>query len=299
MSPRSNVDRKLVLLDVEGADLSAVLAAAAAALAEREGIDAKTVEEALRTEAAQGAAIAVGAGVAIPHARIDIADPLVLIVRTRNPMPLQGPDGVPVDLFFVALAPADRPHEHLTMLSHIARLVRSRILLDGLRRCASTEEALSLLEAAEQRNESAAELRQPATATGSQQMVAPAPGQATAATSSEIVLIEITGERAVDRVLVDLADADLAEAIVVDGQPVRELMANELPLFAGFRDLFGDPAGTRVFFVIVPSDRTGEVLDLVRRGCEQSGCERARVAVMPVRHQWQWKRPEQAASKGH
>jgi mannitol/fructose-specific phosphotransferase system IIA component (Ntr-type) len=279
----SYFDRHLVLLDIPGADLHTVLAAAAAALAVHEGLDRVAVEDALHQAAAEGASVTVGAGVAIPHARFAIAAPRVVVVRTRGPIPLRGADNQPVDLFFVTLAPHEQPREHLLLLAHIARLMHSRLLLDSLRRATTADEVVALIEAAELRHHLTTE----------NAIVAAAP------IVRELVLIEIVGERAVDRLLVDLADAGFADAVAVDGQPVRDLMASELPLFAGFRDLLGDPAGTRIFLVTVPADRTEHILELVRNSCEQSGCPSARVAVMPLRHYWRWTLAEPSRSKGH
>lgn len=283
MNADAYFDPNLVLLDVRASDLQAVLSAAAAALAAHEGLDRVAVENALRAAATQGASVAVGAGVAIPHARFAIAAPRVVVVRTPVPIPLAGSDDQPVDLFFVTLAPHDQPREHLLLLAHIARLMHSRLLLDGLRTVSSADQVISLLEAAELRHDLATESAIVAAA----QVI------------RELVLIEMVGESAVDRLLVDLADAGFSDAVAVDGQPVRDLMASELPLFAGFRDLFGDPAGTRIFLVTVSADRTEQLLDLIRNSCEQSACPSARVAVMPLRHYWRWKLAEPSRAKGH
>jgi mannitol/fructose-specific phosphotransferase system IIA component (Ntr-type) len=279
----SYFDRHLVLLDIPGADLHAVLAAAAASFAVHEGYDRQAVEDALHQAATEGASVTIGAGVAIPHARFPIAAPRVVVVRTREPIALRGADNQPVDLFFVTLAPHDQPREHLLLLAHVARLMHSRLLLDSLRSATTADEVIALIEAAELRHQLTTE----------NVLVAAAP------VVRELVVVEMVGERAVDRLLVDLADAGLADAVAVDGQPVRDLMASELPLFAGFRDLFGDPAGTRIFLVTVPADRTEHILELVKNSCEQSGCPSARVAVMPLRHYWEWKQAEPAGSKGH
>src|SRR5471032_2886879 len=59
----------------------------------------------------------VGHGIAIPHARIgDIAEPIVLFIRTRSPIVFNSPDHIPVSFLLVILVPEHATEEHLQIL---------------------------------------------------------------------------------------------------------------------------------------------------------------------------------------
>ena len=71
----------------------------------------------------QQVSTAIGHGVAVPHAYLDVLDePVVLLVRLARPLQLGAPDGVPTRFLFLMLGPEGRTAEHLDMLTQIARL---------------------------------------------------------------------------------------------------------------------------------------------------------------------------------
>jgi len=66
----------------------------------------------------------VGHGVAIPHAYTDgVQRLLAAFYRTREPVAFDGPDGEPVDMFFVMLGPRDSRREHIRLLARLSRLL--------------------------------------------------------------------------------------------------------------------------------------------------------------------------------
>ena len=66
----------------------------------------------------------VGHGVAIPHAYTDgVARLMAAFYRTRSAIPFDGPDGEPVDMFFVMLGPRDSRREHIRLLARLSRLL--------------------------------------------------------------------------------------------------------------------------------------------------------------------------------
>jgi PTS system nitrogen regulatory IIA component len=282
MLTTSCFDAPLILLDAPGGAIDLALGAAARRAAEHLGLDPSVVESALVREAAQGSAVAVGAGVALPHAALEGIDrPVVVVLRTVAPVDIEPPDGVPIDLLLVALAPRGQAKLHLDLLAHVARLVRSDVLLEGLREARTPADALTLLEATEGRYRASA-----------QEPVAPAE------TEHALVYIEVMGERAVDRLLVDLVEDGFDQAVVADARRLRDVMADQLPIFASFRTLFDDPGGCRVFFVQCPAAQASGVIRTVRNACEQGQGEQARVVVLPVRSHWTWE-PPKAAGRGH
>jgi PTS system nitrogen regulatory IIA component len=86
----------------------------------------------------QAASTALGAGVAIPHARIDGIDQRVtLLIRTRWAIDFRAPDHKPVTLFYVILVPRDGdPQDHLDFLARVSAAlgdvgIRRRLAMAG------------------------------------------------------------------------------------------------------------------------------------------------------------------------
>jgi hypothetical protein len=118
----------------------------------------------------------------------------------------------------------------------------------------------------------------------------------------ELILVSISGERAVDALLIDLVDQGLGDACVLDAQSLREAAAREVPLFAGFRDLFGDPGGRRMLIVQTPAAGANTVLEAVQRVCDECDARDALVSVIPVQARWILSRgpkDEPAGGGGH
>jgi PTS system nitrogen regulatory IIA component len=87
-------------------------------------IDIAMVEEGLaRREELQSTG--VGAGVAIPHAKLDALDRIVgaLLVCT-DPIGFDAIDGAPVSILFAVLGPVKAPGEHIKTLARVSRLLR-------------------------------------------------------------------------------------------------------------------------------------------------------------------------------
>lgn len=65
---------------------------------------------------------ALGEGVAIPHCRINCSRIVGAFVKLAQPIDYDAPDGDPVDLLFVLVAPPDEPSAHLEVLAMLARV---------------------------------------------------------------------------------------------------------------------------------------------------------------------------------
>ena len=78
---------------------------------------------------------AVGAGVAIPHCRLDVCTaPIAALLRLEAPVDFDAPDREPVDLLFVLVVPGEAHEEHLQLLASAARALnepRYRTALRG------------------------------------------------------------------------------------------------------------------------------------------------------------------------
>jgi PTS system nitrogen regulatory IIA component len=81
----------------------------------------------------------VGAGIAIPHARIaNVEGPFGLLARLRKPIEFQAIDAQPVDIVFLLLLPATPVGEQLTALAAVARKLRDPTTVRNLRRASDS-----------------------------------------------------------------------------------------------------------------------------------------------------------------
>ena len=83
----------------------------------------------------------VGAGVAIPHARLpDLQRPYGLLAKLKQPIEFDAIDGQAVDILFVLLLPANAESGQLCALALIARTLRASETLGRLRRAKDASE---------------------------------------------------------------------------------------------------------------------------------------------------------------
>lgn len=103
------------------------------------GLDADTICEALQERERLGST-GLGAGVAIPHARLDSLDRIYgLFTTLESPIAFDAADNLPVDLVFTLLAPEDAGAEHLRTLAKVSRLLRDGGTCEKLRGCTSED----------------------------------------------------------------------------------------------------------------------------------------------------------------
>ena len=95
----------------------------------------------------------VGAGIAIPHARLDgLARMIGLFARLERPVDWRSVDGKPVDLVFLLLSPSGSDSEHLSALALVTRRLRTPNVAAHLRATTTaTELRDALLDVPEQR----------------------------------------------------------------------------------------------------------------------------------------------------
>jgi len=98
-----------------------------------EGADADAVFAALMARERLGST-AVGAGVAIPHCRLEGCDePVAAIVRLAAPVDFDAPDGEAVDLLFLLVVPGEAHETHLELLASAARALNDPAYRAALR----------------------------------------------------------------------------------------------------------------------------------------------------------------------
>jgi PTS system nitrogen regulatory IIA component len=114
------------------------------AAAEALGIAPNRVLEALLEREALGST-GLGAGVAVPHARLQgISRVTAVFVRLDTPVAYGAVDDRPVDLLFALFAPPRDGAEHLRALAAVSRALRSSEMREQLRQ-AHTPDAIRAL----------------------------------------------------------------------------------------------------------------------------------------------------------
>ena len=75
----------------------------------------------------------LGQGIAIPHGRIKgLKEAVGAMIRMREPIPFDAPDGQPVSLIFVLLVPERATDLHLQILSELAQMFSDQAFRDQL-----------------------------------------------------------------------------------------------------------------------------------------------------------------------
>ncbi|MCJ7598515.1 MAG: PTS IIA-like nitrogen regulatory protein PtsN [Methyloceanibacter sp.] len=76
----------------------------------------------------------LGQGTAIPHCRLaDLKRIVGIFARLAEPIDFDSPDGAPVDLVFLLLAPEGAGADHLKALARVSRLLRENQATEKLR----------------------------------------------------------------------------------------------------------------------------------------------------------------------
>jgi len=75
----------------------------------------------------------LGHGVAVPHGRIKgLKTPIAALVRLKEGIPFESPDGMPVNLLIFLLMPDNVTQQHLEILSEIAEMLSSESFREEL-----------------------------------------------------------------------------------------------------------------------------------------------------------------------
>lgn len=96
------------------------------------GLDRDAVLESFEEREALGST-GFGRGVAIPHARSEkVSRPKVVLLRLEAPVDFDAADGMPVDIVFGLISPANAGATHLHALAAISRMVRDEAMHEAL-----------------------------------------------------------------------------------------------------------------------------------------------------------------------
>jgi nitrogen PTS system EIIA component len=135
-----------VLLDVRPRDKTQLINEIARSLGRLvPGLTPEAVLSALSAREQLGST-GLGAGFALPHARIEGLGTYVgLFVRLAKPIDFEAIDGKPVTLMFVLLIPFETTIPHVAALAAISRKFRDADLVTSLRKVKTQVEAYSFL----------------------------------------------------------------------------------------------------------------------------------------------------------
>ena len=122
-------------------------------LAERQlGLQGRDVAKRLADREKLGST-GFGAGVALPHGKIDGLDRVVgLFAKVAQPIEFTAIDGLPVDLVFLLLSPTEAGVEHLKALARVSRRMRDRAFVAKLRGAGSADALYALFAGGEPRD---------------------------------------------------------------------------------------------------------------------------------------------------
>lgn len=111
------------------------------------GLDAGSVATALAEREKLGST-GFGGGVALPHARINgLQRIVIMIARLAQPIEFNAVDDMPVDLLVSILSPVAAGADHLKALARVSHRLRDRAFVDMLRGAGSRDAIYALLTA--------------------------------------------------------------------------------------------------------------------------------------------------------
>ncbi|MBN1687068.1 MAG: PTS sugar transporter subunit IIA [Spirochaetales bacterium] len=133
LSPAEILDDRCILLDLRVKRKKDVIAALVESLAAAGHIaNAKQVTKNVLLRE-KTASTGVGHSAAIPHwLSVEIDKTVMAFGRTVFEVQFGAIDGKPVRLFCLIVGPADRPNEHLQLLSRLSRILRHEECIDAL-----------------------------------------------------------------------------------------------------------------------------------------------------------------------
>jgi PTS system nitrogen regulatory IIA component len=124
-----------IILDVDVATKAELLDAIGRNLEQAHSLSRESISLGLSRREQLGST-GLGQGVAIPHARVNNLDRiLVAYLRPKSPIPFDAPDGEPVSDFLVLLVPKEATEEHLVILADASQRFADSRFRARLRQC--------------------------------------------------------------------------------------------------------------------------------------------------------------------
>ncbi|MCI5072069.1 PTS sugar transporter subunit IIA [bacterium] len=148
MSVWQKTQNKYVVLNLESNSKASILKELAKHIAEKkDDVDASELAQAL-VDRERLSSTAIGAGVAIPHARLKLLkESHVLIAKSAKGVDFDAIDEKPVHLIFCILSPSKATENHLKLLSRVAKFLHDTSFKEQLIKASDEREVLSALAA--------------------------------------------------------------------------------------------------------------------------------------------------------
>ncbi len=144
-----DVRADIILPGVKASHKKNVFQALAVELAPHTAVTAESIA-ALLSEKEERSASGIGEGIAIPHLKLPgLQQPLAIMARLKNGVDFGAVDGLPVDLVFLLVSPANDGPLHLRRLSRVSRFFRNPELCESLRAAEDADAMRALLIAPE------------------------------------------------------------------------------------------------------------------------------------------------------
>jgi PTS system nitrogen regulatory IIA component len=140
----ANLEPEDILLDVEVASKDQLFGLVDQHMAHHHALPPRLVAAGLARRESVGST-GLGAGVAIPHARVRNLDRIrIAYLRLKTPIPFDAPDGGPVTDVLVLLVPQQATEQHLELLAEAAQFFCKRTFREQLHHCALAAEVRQL-----------------------------------------------------------------------------------------------------------------------------------------------------------
>ncbi|WP_291258985.1 PTS sugar transporter subunit IIA [Fusobacterium sp.] len=89
----------------------------------------------------------IGKGVAIPHAKTEVAEKLTIAFGiSKDKIDFKSMDSEKVNIFFVFASPSKDSQIYLKVLARISRLIREESFRDGLLKCKEVSEVINYID---------------------------------------------------------------------------------------------------------------------------------------------------------
>ena len=145
MTLLESLDKNLIKVPLSSADGNAVIDELVSLYASEKNLlpsDEKAIADAVKERERLGST-AMENGIAIPHAKVDgLKAPAVMVGVSKLAIDFGGEK--PSTIFFLVLAPAENPAEHIQILSSIAKLCSSDLFVRMLSSSKTKDDAYQL-----------------------------------------------------------------------------------------------------------------------------------------------------------
>ncbi|MBI9111676.1 PTS sugar transporter subunit IIA [Maridesulfovibrio ferrireducens] len=141
-----NLDKDLVIYELESSDKSGVLREMVTALkATGLELDVESALQVLMSREKLGTT-GIGDGIAIPHGKLDCLENIAVVVgRSGTGVNFEALDGNPCQIFFMVLAPEQGAGSHLKVLAQISRQLKDENFRNAFINSQTPQDLLTLL----------------------------------------------------------------------------------------------------------------------------------------------------------